>query len=123
MRTGEGVCGVCGLEVGGRTPGDQLWTGAMTPFRPHGQNMRKLWLGWAMGWAVLSGCSRPPVLTIRNGSTATVSNVVVSGTGFSTLINMLTPDEVRRMTVRPRGDSGVRVVFEVGGRKIGRAHV
>ncbi len=61
-----------------------------------------------------AGCSRAPVLTIKNQSSLTLSNVVVSGTGFSQGIGSIPAGDEHRLTVRPRGDSDVRLVFDAG---------
>lgn len=61
-----------------------------------------------------AGCSRAPVLTIKNQSTLTLSNVVVSGSGFSESIMNIPAGEELRLRVRPRGESGVRLVFDAG---------
>jgi hypothetical protein len=60
------------------------------------------------------GCSRAPVVTITNGAGVTLSNVVVSGSGFTNRIDTIAAGAEHRLTVRPRGDSGVRVTFDVG---------
>jgi len=64
--------------------------------------------------AAVTGCSRAPVLTIKNQSSLTLSNVVVSGSGFSTRIAKIPAGTEHRLTVRPSGDSGVRLVFDAG---------
>jgi hypothetical protein len=67
---------------------------------------------------VMAGCSRSPVIELRNQSTQTVSNLVVSGTGFMERIDSMAAGEGRRIAVRPKSESGLRVEFEVGGRKV-----
>jgi hypothetical protein len=64
------------------------------------------------------GCSRGPVVTVANHSGVTLSNVVVSGRGFSEQISALTPAEERQIVVHPRGESDIRLTFEASGRKI-----
>ena len=61
-----------------------------------------------------SGCSRAPVITITNQSSLTLSNVVVSGSGFSERIGSIPAGGEHRLRVRPRGESGVRLVFDGG---------
>lgn len=61
-----------------------------------------------------TGCSRAPVLTIKNQSSLTLSNVVVSGTGFSERIASISAGDEHRLRVRPQGESGVRLVFDAG---------
>ena len=61
-----------------------------------------------------AGCSRAPVITIKNQSPLTVSNIVVSGSGFTNLISSIPAGSEHRLTVRPTSDSGVRLVFDAG---------
>jgi hypothetical protein len=59
----------------------------------------------------------PASLTLRavgDQSSLTLSNVVVSGSGFSTRIANIQAGSGHRLSVRPRGDSGVRLVFDAG---------
>jgi hypothetical protein len=66
----------------------------------------------------LTGCSRAPVITISNRSTNALANVVVSGSGFSNRIDSIAAGAESRFTVRPRGESGLRVAFDAGGQRI-----
>jgi len=66
----------------------------------------------------LAGCSRSPVVTITNRSTNLLANVVVSGSGFSNRIDSIAAGAECRFTVRPPGESGLRVVFDAGGQRI-----
>ena len=61
-----------------------------------------------------AGCSRAPVLTIKNQSPLTLSNVVVSGSGFSERIGSIPAGGEHQLRVRPQGESGVRLVFDAG---------
>jgi hypothetical protein len=65
-----------------------------------------------------TGCSRPPVITIQNESSATISNVVVSGTGFTHRIDHIAAGGEQRLTVRPSGESGIRIAFDAGTQQI-----
>ena len=67
---------------------------------------------------LLAGCSRAPVITITNRSATALTNIVVSGSGFSERIDRIAAGAERRLTVHPRGESGLRVVFEAGGQYI-----
>lgn len=67
---------------------------------------------------ILSGCSRAPVVTITNHSTVTLSNVVVSGSGFTHQVPIIAPGAEHRMSVRPSGESALRVEFDAAGRHI-----
>jgi hypothetical protein len=66
----------------------------------------------------LAGCSRAPVVTITNRSTNALANVVVTGSGFSNRIDSIAAGAEQRLPVRPRGESGVRIVFDADGRHI-----
>jgi hypothetical protein len=69
------------------------------------------------GLVAVTGCSRAPV-TITNQSPFILSNVVVSGSGFSEHIATIEAGEDCRLSVRPRGESGLRLVFEVGTQRV-----
>jgi len=64
--------------------------------------------------AAAAGCSRAPVITIQNQTSLTLSNLVVSGSGFTDRIELIPPGAEHRLTVRPSGESGVRLVFDAG---------
>lgn len=64
------------------------------------------------------GCSRETGLTVTNHSPGVITNMVVSGSGFSERIDSLAAGSERRLIVHPRGESGVRVAFDAGGRYI-----
>ena len=66
----------------------------------------------------LVGCSGAPVVTIANRSTNALANVVVSGSGFSNRIDNIAAGAERRLTIRPRGESGVRIEFDAGGQHV-----
>jgi hypothetical protein len=66
----------------------------------------------------LVGCSRAPVITVANRSTNTLANVVVSGSGFSHRIDSLAAGAESRFTVRPPGESGLRISFDAGDQRI-----
>jgi len=76
------------------------------------------WLGLVGVLPGLVGCSGSPEVELRNDSPQTVSNLVVSGTGFTERIGTVRAGEGRRFRVRPTGESGVRIEFEVGGRRV-----
>jgi hypothetical protein len=61
-----------------------------------------------------AGCSRAPVITIKNQSSLTISNIVVSGSGFTNRIAAIPAGSQHRLTVRPSGDSGLWLVFDAG---------
>jgi uncharacterized lipoprotein YajG len=64
----------------------------------------------------LTGCLDSSVVTITNQSSVTVSNVVLSGSGFSNRFESIAPGAERHFTVRPRGESGLRVAFDAARR-------
>ena len=66
----------------------------------------------------LAGCSRAPVVTISNHSSTTLSNLVVSGSGFSERVGTVVAGGQHRVAVHPKGESGVRVAFVAGGQHI-----
>jgi hypothetical protein len=66
----------------------------------------------------LAGCSDGPVITITNHSSITLSNVVLTGSGFTNNIEILAPGSRHKLTVYPHGESGLRVVFDAAGRRI-----
>lgn len=68
-----------------------------------------------LAWA---GCSRETGMSVTNRSSVVITNIVVSGTGFSERIDSLAAGAERRLSVHSRGDSGVRVAFDAGGRHI-----
>jgi hypothetical protein len=66
----------------------------------------------------LAGCSSSPIITITNRSDAVLTDVVVSGSGFSEHIQSLPAGTSKTLTVRPRGESGLRVSFDSRGRHV-----
>jgi hypothetical protein len=66
----------------------------------------------------MAGCSPAPVVIITNRSTSALSNIVVSGSGFSERIDSIAAGAERTLTVHPSGGSGIRVVFDAGGQHI-----
>lgn len=62
----------------------------------------------------LGGCSPAPVITITNRAPVTLTNVVVSGTGFSQRVDNIAAGAQRLVTVKPRGESGLRIRFDAG---------
>lgn len=68
--------------------------------------------------ALTAGCSRAPVITIKNQSPLTISNVVVSASGFTNHIASIPAGTERRLRVRPTGESGIRLVFDAGAQHI-----
>ncbi len=67
---------------------------------------------------MLVGCSDAPVVTVTNRSPFTLSNVVVSGSGFSVGIDSIAKGREHRFTVHPKADSGVRLAFDAGNQHV-----
>lgn len=61
-----------------------------------------------------AGCSRAPVVTITNRSTNALVNIVVSGSGFTNRIARIAAGAETRLTVNPRGESGLCIAFDAG---------
>jgi hypothetical protein len=77
--------------------------------------MRVLFIIFVALAAALSGCSRSPVVTIANRSAVTISNVVVSGSGFAYSIGSIDAGKELKLTVRPSGKSALGVAFDAAG--------
>ncbi len=65
-----------------------------------------------------TGCSRETGVTVANRSSGVITNIMVSGSGFSERIDRLAAGSEHRFIVHPRGESGVRVAFDAGDRHI-----
>src|SRR5260221_12752172 len=65
-----------------------------------------------------AGCDRGTVITITNRSPVVLTDVVVSGSGFSERVDSIAPGTERKLAVRARGESGVRIAFEAAGQHI-----
>lgn len=68
--------------------------------------------------AALCGCHPEPRITVKNLSPHVLSNLVVSGAGFSERLSVLEPGAERRWSVRPRGDSGLQLRFDADRRTV-----
>ena len=66
----------------------------------------------------LGGCSRGPVITMVNHSTNALSNIVLSGSGFSNRIDSIAAGSEIRLKVHPSGETGVRIEFDADGQHI-----
>jgi len=64
----------------------------------------------------LSGCSRKPQLTVSNHSSRSLTNVIVSGSGFSQALGTIAPPGKASVRVTPSGDSSLRLEFDAGGK-------
>jgi hypothetical protein len=63
----------------------------------------------------LWGCSRAPVVTVKNESGRELQNVVLSGSGFTESIGTLGPAATHSVSPRVRGESGIRLQFDTAG--------
>ncbi|MEY4690497.1 MAG: hypothetical protein RIT19_822 [Verrucomicrobiota bacterium] len=68
--------------------------------------------------ALVSGCSPSPRVSVTNRSPHALTNVVVSGAGFSQRVPVLEPGQSVRWQVEPSGDSGLSLRFDAAGRTI-----
>jgi hypothetical protein len=66
----------------------------------------------------LTGCSDAPVITISNRASVAISNVVVSGSGFSARVDVIPIGADHKLKVYPRGESGIRLAFDADGRHV-----
>ena len=61
----------------------------------------------------LSGCSRGANLNVINRSTADLTNVVATGSGFTRSIGSIPAGEQRNVSVSPSSESGLQLEFDV----------
>ena len=66
-------------------------------------------LAWALA---LAGCNKGTIICLSNNSGVSVSNVVVSGNGFTNRLGFLENGKITSVIVHPTGESGVRLNFE-----------
>ena len=70
----------------------------------------------AIGLAAFLSRQSNPIITLENRSNAIITNVVLSGSGFSSWLGEITADSKRQVSVYPKGESSVRVAFDAAGR-------
>lgn len=87
----------------------------MPPSRVLLSSLALIPLAVMLAWA---GCSRETGLTIENRSSRVITNVVISGSGFSERIESLPAGLKQKVTIRPRGETGARVMFDAGNRHV-----
>ncbi len=68
--------------------------------------------------AALCGCNPAPRITVKNDSPHTLSNLVVSGAGFSERLPTLEPNGQHHWTVTPSGESGLGLRFDAAQRTV-----
>jgi hypothetical protein len=67
--------------------------------------------------ALLLGCSRGVPIAIANQSGRVLQNVTVSGSGFNQRISSIPAGETATLRVHPKGETGVAIAFDSGGKK------
>jgi hypothetical protein len=65
---------------------------------------------------LLSGCTRGAQLNIVNSSTAELTNVVATGDGFTQTIGSIPAGEQHSVSVRPPGESDLKLDFDANGK-------
>jgi hypothetical protein len=58
----------------------------------------------------------PPVIYVINRSHYELESVNIGGRGFSVLLTKIPPGKSRAMVVKPRGESGVSLLFAANGK-------
>lgn len=53
-------------------------------------------------------------MTVTNRSSLLLTNIVLSGSGFTERVGILEPGREKRITVHPKGSTGLRVTFDTG---------
>ena len=65
---------------------------------------------------VLSGCASGVPVVVMNKSSVALTNVIVSGEGFSQDVGTIPAGGAETVHVQPRSETGLRVTFEANGR-------
>lgn len=68
----------------------------------------------AVSSLIALSCRQGPTLRVANHSGVVVSNIVVSGVGFTHAIPALQPGADILLPLRPASDSHVRITFDAG---------
>lgn len=68
-----------------------------------------------LGIAAWFGLLSSPSVVIQNRSLANISNVVVSGSGFSESVGTIAAGDEIKVSMHPHGDSSIRIVFDANG--------
>jgi hypothetical protein len=71
----------------------------------------------AVVMALLLGCSQGVPIAITNQSGRALQNVTVSGSGFNQHISSIPAGETTTLRVHPKGETGVAIAFDSGGKK------
>jgi hypothetical protein len=67
---------------------------------------------------LLAGCHRATPVSVSNRSGAPLEQVVVSGSGFEQSLGDIADGVTATTTVRPTGESGLRISFRSRGRHV-----
>jgi hypothetical protein len=80
---------------------------------------RKRWRIAALLVAVvaLSGCAPGTPVVVINHSPVPLTDVVVTGSGFSQTVGTIPAGQAETVHVRPRGETGLRITFEANGKR------
>lgn len=62
-----------------------------------------------------TSCSRHPRVTVVNASADSLTNLILSGSGFSEPLGSLAPGAQKTVEVRPSADTGLSLTFEAKG--------
>jgi len=69
-----------------------------------------------LGAALLSCCTRDASVTVVNHSTAELTNVVATGTGFTQPVGSIPAGKERRVIIHPTGESSLQLHFDANGK-------
>ena len=69
---------------------------------------------------LLFGCSGAPTITVYNGSSMTISNISLKGNGFAETIESIKPGSSVSITVHPKGESDLAIIFDTPEGKKGK---
>jgi hypothetical protein len=69
----------------------------------------------------LLGCSQGVPIAITNQSGRALQNVAVSGSGFNQHISSIPAGQTTTLRVHPKGETGVAIAFDSGGKKFSYA--
>jgi hypothetical protein len=67
---------------------------------------------------LLGACSNAPRISVVNAGDAPLVGVVVSGNGFEHPLGAIAPGARAEVRVQPRGETGLTLAFERGGRRV-----
>ena len=79
--------------------------------------LRMLVASLAVG-AMLLGCARGAQVVVKNESGMALTDVVLSGTDFSQQVGTIPPHSEARVSVHPKGESGIVLRGKAGGKTL-----